>query len=79
MKFHHALILVLFLAAAAHAQAVKPESKLNPAKAGKILSEQDKPQKSQRQLIEFYERELAESEKKSNWEAIARSYLSFDS
>lgn len=72
MKLQTLTAVVLLLTASAHAQAGKPESKLSPAKAGKILSAQDKPQESQRQLIEFYERELAESEKKSNWEAIAR-------
>jgi len=61
MKFHHALILVLFLTAAARAQAAKPHAD---------ASAQGKPQ--QRQLIEFYERALAESEKRGNWEAIAR-------
>jgi hypothetical protein len=64
---------VFLLLASAHAQAAKPESKINPATAGKTLSAQDaKASPSQRQLIEFYERELLKADKARNWDAVAR-------
>jgi glyoxylase I family protein len=68
-----AFVAIVLLAASAQAQAAKPRSKVNPATAGKILAEQEgKQAMPEREMIEFYEREMLEADKKGDWDAIAR-------
>ncbi len=62
-----AILLMLLSCSPAFAQAAKPQTKVNPATAGKIISGQE-----QRDLIESYERKLLAADKKHDWDAIAR-------
>lgn len=66
-----ALALMTLISCMVFGQTAKPAAK--PATAAEVASEPGgKTAPDRRKLIEFYEREMIEAERKHNWEAIAR-------
>ena len=70
-----ALALMTLISCMVFGQAAKPAAK--PATAATVVSEPGgKTAPDRRKLIEFYEREMIEAERKHDWEAIARRLAS---
>jgi hypothetical protein len=76
------VVLAALMSAAMFGQAAKPSTKSNPATPGRVIAQPDqsnsgdKRAQDVRKLIELYEREMIESERKHNWETIARRLAS---